>query len=268
MVADPILATHDALPHRPAAIEGVVMHRRNRPVRNAFVYRAFCLRVPLSAIEALPSVGVARNGRALLALNDRDHGPRDGSPLEPWIRTLLAGEGVRADGEVVLHAFPRMLGYVFNPVSFWVCHDQERRVRAVLAEVSNTFGEHHNYLVAHEDGRAIESGETLEARKVFHVSPFCEVVGRYQFRFCFDASRWLARIDYFDADKGGEPLIATSISGAPRPLTRVLARQLLWRYRWFTIGVIARIHWQATKLWLKRVPFVPKPAPLAKLISR
>ena len=101
---------------------------------------------------------------------------------------LLASESVDADGEVVLHAFPRMLGYVFNPVSFWVCHDREGRVRAVLCEVCNTFGEQHNYLLAHPDGRPLVSGETLRARKVLHVSPFCEVKGGYRFRFHFAPS--------------------------------------------------------------------------------
>lgn len=268
MDAEASLPPQAAALRLPSVIEGTVMHRRHRPSSNAFVYAAFCIRVPLSALELLPDAGIARNRRAMLALNDRDHGPRDGSPLEPWIRTLLDREGVPANGEIVLHTFPRVLGYVFNPVSFWVCHDADGRVRAVLAEVSNTFGEHHNYLVAHADRRAIDSGQTLEARKVFHVSPFCEVRGRYRFRFRFAAETWLARIDYFDGEESSDPLLATSISGVARPLTRELTRRLLWRYRWFTAGVIARIHWQAMNLWRKRVPFVPKPAPPATLTSR
>src|SRR3982074_1008899 len=95
----------------------------------------------------------------------------------------LAGQHVSADGEIVLYAFPRMLGYVFNPVSFWVCHDTSGNVRAVLAEVHNTFGETHHYLLADENGRALVSGETLSARKALHVSPFCAVQGHYAFRF-------------------------------------------------------------------------------------
>jgi DUF1365 family protein len=251
----------------PTLVEGHVMHRRTRPVHNAFVYPAFCLRLPLSRLDSLPGLGVARNRYGLLSFHDRDHGARDGSPLEGWIRALLAREGIDAPGEVVLHAFPRMLGYVFNPVSFWVCHDAAGGVAAVLAEVNNTFGERHLYLVAHPDGRAITDGATLRARKVFHVSPFCEVRGHYAFRFHFGADRWLARIDYLD-DDGDAPLIATSISGAVRPLTRKRARALVVRYPAFTLGVVARIHWQAAKLWVKRVPFFAKPAPPASLLSR
>jgi DUF1365 family protein len=153
-----------------------------------------------------------------------------------------------------------MLGYLFNPVSFWLCHDRAGNVRAVLAEVNNTFGEAHNYLLAHEDGRPISEGETLEARKVFHVSPFCEVKGRYRFRFHF-GGRWLARIDYHDHDEIAEPLLATSISGRTSELRPEAVRSLIWRYRWFTLAVIVRIHWQAVRLWARRVPYFSKPEP-------
>jgi DUF1365 family protein len=251
----------------PAIVHGTVMHRRSRPAANAFSYPAFCLRLPLSALDALPARGIARNRAGLVAFADRDHGPRDGSALEPWIRALLARESIAADGEIVLYAFPRMLGYVFNPVSFWVCHDAGWRVRAVLAEVNNTFGESHNYLVAHGDGRPLASGDTLCARKVFHVSPFCEVKGRYAFRFHFGVDRWLARIDYHD-DDNAEPLLATSIGGICEPIARTRVRKLLWRYRWLTLAVVARIHWQAVRLWWKRVPFFRKPAPPAAALTR
>ena len=198
------------------------MHRRTRPAANAFTYPAFCLRLPLSALDTLEAHGVARNRAALVSFHDRDHGAGDGVPLERWIRDLLAAEGVAADGEIVLYAFPRMLGYVFNPVSFWVCHDRGGRVRALLAEVRNTFGERHNYLLAHDDGRPLSSGETLTARKVFHVSPFCEVKGRYAFRFHFAADRWLARIDYSRRRRGDAAARDLDLRphGARRPAPR------------------------------------------------
>ncbi len=243
-----------------ALVEGSIVHRRTRPAANAFTYAAFCLRLPLSALDTLPGRGIARNRFGLVAFHDRDHGAGDGTPLERWARDLLAAEGVVADGEIVLYAFPRVLGYVFNPVSFWVCHDRGGAVRALLAEVCNTFGERHNYLLAHRDGRPLRSGETLTARKVFHVSPFCEVKGRYAFRFHFGADRWLARIDYFDGD-AATPLLETSISGRATPATRAAVRRLPLRYRWYTAGVVMRIHWQALRLWLKRVPFFTKPEP-------
>src|SRR5450631_951827 len=253
-------------PSIPNLVHGKVMHRRLRPVGNQFTYDAFSLALPLSRLADLPRLGLAHNRRALVSFFDRDHGERDGSALEPWIRKLLAAESVAAEGEIVLYAFPRMLGYVFNPVSFWVCHDRENNVRAVLCEVCNTFGEQHNYLLAHPDGCALRSGETLRARKVFHVSPFCEVKGDYRFRFHFAADRWLARIDY--DDDAGDALLETSISGAATPLSRAAVPGLLWRYRWFTLGVILRIHWQAVRLWAKRVPYVAKPQPPLQRTTR
>jgi DUF1365 family protein len=250
-----------------AFIHGEVTHRRMRPARHTFTYPAFCLRLPLSQLDVLDRHGIAHNCRGIVSFHDRDHGPCDGSPLLPWIRALLARERVDADGEIVLHAFPRMLGYVFNPVSFWVCHDAAGAVRAVLCEVRNTFGERHLYLLAGENGAPLASGQTLAARKAFHVSPFCAVAGRYAFRFHFGEGRWLARIDYFDGD-GELPLLETWISGNAEPATSVTARRLPWRYPLFTLGVVARIHWQALKLWTKRVPFFNNPAPPAAPLSR
>jgi len=243
----------------PALLAGCVLHHRHRPTDHAFRYDAFCLRLPLSRLAELAPTAVRWNRRGLVSFHERDHGPRTGSSLDAWLRELLAREGIVADGEIVLHAFPRMLGYVFNPVTFWVCHDRDGRVRAVLAEVNNTFGETHRYLLAHRDGRPLASGETLVAEKNFHVSPFCEVRGRYEFRFHFGADRWLARVDYFD-DASAAPLIATAISGDALPLPR-RALPLFLRYGWFTLGVVARIHWQAWQLWRRRVPFFRKPAP-------
>src|ERR1700681_2730471 len=176
-------------PSIPNLVHGKVMHRRLRPVGNQFAYDAFSLALPLSRLGDLPRLGLAHNRRALVSFFDRDHGARDGSALEPWIRELLAAESVVAEGEIVLYAFPRMLGYVFNPVSFWVCHDRDGAVRAVLCEVCNTFGERHNYLLAHPDGRTLADGESFQSRKAFHVSPFCEVKGDYTFRFHFGPER-------------------------------------------------------------------------------
>jgi len=251
----------------PTIVAGEVMHRRTRPAVNAFTYPAFCLRLPLSQLPALRARGVAWNRRGLVSFHDRDHGPRDGTPLAAWMRQLLAQEQIETSGEIVLYAFPRTLGYVFNPVSFWVCHQADGTVAAVLAEVNNTFGETHHYLLAHPDGKPIKSGETLTARKVFHVSPFCAVNGHYTFRFHFGPGRWLARIDYFDG-VGESVLLETHVSGKEQALTARSTLGLLWRYRWFTLAVVARIHWHALRLWVKRVPFFAKPDPPESLLTR
>ena len=252
---------------------GSVRHARLRPAAHRFAYRSFFLRLPLRALGGAP-IGLrwlASNRFGLFSLHDADHG--DGRPPLAWIESLLARAGIDdAQGEIWLHAFPRVLGYVFNPVSFWLCHRADGALRAVVCEVNNTFGEKHCYVLAHEDGSPLRWGEELVATKAFHVSPFCRVAGRYRFRFMLvhrsgaDAGgRFIARIDHDDADG---PLLLTSIEGRLEPLTDARLLHAFLAYPAFTFGVMARIHWQALKLWLKRVPFFTKPAPPAAVLTR
>jgi DUF1365 family protein len=235
-------------------LTGRVMHRRLRPVQHHFSYGVFFLRLPLTRLE---TAGIPLNRPALASFHFRDHGARDGSHPLAWIRALLAREGIEADGEVWLQCFPRVLGYVFNPVSFWFCEDRDGRLKAVLAEVNNTFGERHAYL--------LRAGSTLEARKMFHVSPFFPVAGHYRFRFEEHEGRRLARIDYLDE---AGPLLYTSISGQPQPLTRARLAVACLIHPFMTFAIMARIHWQALRLWLKRVPFFAKPAAPAEEPTR
>ena len=186
---------------RTRIVFGHVVHRRLRPVRHAFAYPVFFLRVPLSQLDRLGCRWLSVDRWNLFSLARRDFGPRDGSDLERWARAMLGAHGLgAADGEIVLQAFPRMLGYVFIPITTWHCHDRAGLLRAVICEVSNTFGERHNYVVAHADARPIEAGDWLTAKKALHVSPFCEVVGHYRFRFSGGKEAPVARIDYHDAE--------------------------------------------------------------------
>lgn len=230
---------------------GHVMHRRLRPAVNAFVYPVFYVQLPLRDLAAASCAVFSVDKFNLLSFHSKDHGPRDGSPLLPWIEGILARHGLPHEGEIVLQTFPRVLGYVFNPVSFWFCHDRPGRLVAILAEVNNTFGGTCSYLL-HRQGDQLLDGEELHAEKLFHVSPFNVVEGGYRFRFHLERAVQLARIDYDDAE--GE-LLLTSISGKPSPWsTRALLACFL-RMPLLTLGVMARIHWQALKLYLKRVPF-------------
>jgi len=247
-------------------VGGAVVHRRLRPVEHRFAYRVFFLRLRLSALEAATNAFFSLNRFNLASFHYRDHGARDGTHPLIWIRALLAREELHAaDGEIWLQCFPRVLGYVFNPVSFWFCHDCGGRLRAILAEVSNTFGEHHGYLLAHPDGRPIEDGEELASRKVFHVSPFFPVAGRYAFRFSSSGGLRQAHIDY--GDETG-PLLLTSVCGRSEPLTAAGLLRAVATRPLMTLGVIARIHWQALRLWMKRVPFFCKPEPPRQDITR
>jgi uncharacterized protein len=245
---------------------GEVMHSRLRPQRNRFRYPVFFLRFRVDRIDASRTRLLSVDRWNLFSLQRRDHGARDGSDLDAWIRRLLQAEGIRTvDGEIWLQTFPRVLGYVFNPISFWLCCDRQRRLRAVLCEVSNTFGERHNYLLAHADERPLEPGDRLTARKVFHVSPFCEVRGSYRFQFGIAPDACAIRIEY---DDGDGMLLATSVHGRAQPLTDARLLRAFVRYPWMTLAVIARIHWQALRLWRKGVPFFSKPVPPAQGTTR
>jgi DUF1365 family protein len=208
------------------------------------------------------------NRSGLLSFFDTDHGdgrqPENGGALA-WIEELLESENIHdANGEIWLQTFPRVLGYTFKPVSFWYCHRPDNSLAAILAEVHNTFGERHCYLLPEP-----KFGRTEHAHKIFHVSPFCDVKGEYEFRFMRTlqegAERVVARVDHGD-DNG--PLIQTSISGVLQPATRAEIRRTFWRYPLFTFAVMLRIHWHALLLWLKRVPFFSKPEPPSELVSR
>lgn len=235
----------------PQLFLGHVMHRRLRPAVNAFVYPVFYVRLPVRDMASAQCAIFSVDRRNLLSFQTRDHGPRDGSPLLPWIEGLLAEHGLPGDGGIVLQTFPRVLGFVFNPVSFWYCHDSSGRLIAILAEVNNTFGGTHSYLL-HRRGEPLADGEELHAEKLFHVSPFNEVTGSYRFHFRAERAVQQARIDYADADG---VLLLTAISGKAHPWsTRALLGAFL-RMPFLTLGVVVRIHWQALKLWLKGVPF-------------
>ncbi|WP_373992014.1 DUF1365 domain-containing protein [Duganella sp. BuS-21] len=232
-------------------VHGHVVHARLRPALHRFVYPLFYVRLNLARLDACNSRWFGVDRWRPLAIRRRDYGPRDGSSLELWMRALLREHGITADGEIWLQTFPRVAGYVFNPVNFWQCHAADGRLAAVLAEVNNTFGETHRYLLRIDDGMSVA------AVKQMHVSPFCAVQGHYRFRFRLGGASHSIGIDYHDDDG---LLLRTAVSGHPAPMTDRAIFGALCRYPLLGIGIVARIHWQALRLWLKRVPFFSKPA--------
>src|SRR5271165_1651037 len=136
-------------------IRGHVMHERLRPLRNRFVYPVFYLRLDLARLHEIESAWFGIDRWRPVSIRIRDYGPRDGSDLASWMRATLAGVGIAADGPIWLQTFPRIFGFVFNPVSFWHCYDKQEKLRAVLAEVNNTFGETHRYLLTANDDACI-----------------------------------------------------------------------------------------------------------------
>lgn len=237
---------------------GTVLHHRHRPVRHTFSYPLFAVELDVDDLASVPrALAVDRPG--WLGFRSADHGPRDGSPLGPWIRRLLADHGMaRADGRITLLTMPRLFGYLFNPVSFWFCHDRQGALCAVVAEVNNTFGEHHNYLVRRHDRGPIQPGDLLPAQKVFHVSPFLEVSGDYRFRFVRGDGRLQVAIGH---DQEQVRVLSTSLAGGLAPLTGAGLRRACARLPLQTFAVTARIHWHALRLWLKGVTVHGKPVP-------
>lgn len=241
---------------------GQVFHRRLRPREHAFAYPSYFLWLPMRSLRAEPCAALNRNGRGWLSFHDADHG--DGGPdALAWLEQLLATEGVNdADGEVWLQTYPRVLGHVFKPVSFWICERADGSLAAIVVEVNNTFGERHCYLL---NGPDLDWGREQVASKVFHVSPFCRVEGRYRFRFLRRDAHVLSCVDH-DDDTG--PLLITSLAGRLEPLTARGARRAFFAMPALTMMIVARIHWQALKLALKRVPFFSKPQPPERFVTR
>ncbi|RUS60129.1 DUF1365 domain-containing protein [Pseudorhodobacter sp. E13] len=244
-------------------IAGETFHGRRGAVQNAFRYGVDYV---LLDMESGTGPGLfSRNRSNLTSLWDRDHGgaPKAGRGVE-WLREVLAAHGLPGGDKVQLLAQPRVLGHVFNPVSFWLCHDAAGDLRVVVAEVNNTFGDRHSYLCHRPDLAPITREDRITAQKIFHVSPFQPVSGAYEFRFDITPDRIGIWIDYTQGNGG---LIAT-LTGPRKPLTN---RAILWACLCRPFGsrrVLTLIHWQALKLWIKRAPFFTRPEPPEQDVSR
>ncbi|MCV6598503.1 MAG: DUF1365 domain-containing protein [Mangrovicoccus sp.] len=245
-------------------IDGQTYHGRHGKVQNAFTYS-----VDYLLLDPETSRGpwlFSRNRANLTSLQDRDHGgPKGAGRGVAWAREVLAEHGLdQAQGQILLLAQPRLLGHVFNPVSFWLCHDTDGALRAVIAEVSNTFGDRHSYLCHHADQRPIAPQDTLEARKIFHVSPFQPIAGGYRFNFEITAKKIDIRIDF---RHGQERLVAT-LAGPRRPLSNRIVILAALRRPFGARRVLGLIHWQAFKLWWKGAPWHVRPEPPREEITR
>jgi hypothetical protein len=245
-------------------IAGRTWHGRRGATRNAFAYGVDYLLLDAEAPVTAPRL-FGRNRAALTAIWDRDHGGPPGQGRgAAWVRQVLAAQGIGLTGRIDLLAQPRVLGHVFNPVSFWLIHDGAGVLRAVIAEVTNTFGDRHSYLCAHDDLRPITRHETLSARKLMHVSPFQPVAGVYTFCFDITPQAIAIRIDYAEGQGG----VVATLTGPRRPLTTSGLLGAALRRPLGSRRVLALIHWQALKLWWKGAAYRPRPAPPPTEVSR
>lgn len=240
-----------------ALYRGTVVHRRHKPAPHRLAYSVFMLLLDLDELPALArrSRLFAHNRFAPLAFYDRDHGDGSGAPLRPQIEARLAAAGIDiAGGPIRVLCLPRVLGYVFNPLSVFYCYRPDGSLAAVLYEVSNTFGERHGYLLPATAG---SDGLIRQAcPKRFHVSPFIGMEAHYAFRLLPPGERVAVAIHETDAEG---PLLDASFTGRRAPLTERTLASVLLRFPLLTLKVIAAIHWEALKLWRKGVPLHPRP---------
>ena len=245
-------------------IQGQTFHGRKGGIRNAFRYSIDYVLLDAEAEVAPPRL-FGRNRSGLASLHDTDHGgsPGHGKGAQ-WVREVLSEHQVPQPAKIMLLAQPRFWGHVFNPVSFWLCHDETGALYAVISEVTNTFGERHSYLCHNADFGPIHAEDRLQARKIFYVSPFQPIEGGYEFRFDIRPNKIGIWIDY-EQENGG--LIATLV-GDRVPLTNSGLARAAFRRPFGSRRVLALIHWQALKLWWKGAKYKVRPAPPEREVSQ
>ncbi len=232
---------------------GNVIHKRLRPRPHALRYRVFSMLVDLDALPELDRSFrlFSVNRRNVFSFHERDHGPGETSGLAAHVRQLLDEGGVRVDaeGRILLLSYPRMLGYVFNPISVYYCLDRSGGAQAIVYEVNNTWGERHSYVVpvtGSDDGLHAQSSV-----KRMHVSPFASPHGIYHFQVTEPGVRVTVGVRLSDQDGA---LIKTHFTGEGEAASDRRLLSLLWRFPLMTWKVMAGIHWEALKLWLKGIP--------------
>ena len=246
-----------------AIYRATVMHRRFLPRGHRFTYRVY---YGLFDLAELPDLdrrvrGFGFNRAAPLAFHEADHGPRDGSPLRPWLEAALAEADIDLEGGPVrILAMPRVLGHVFNPIAVWFAYGPREDLRAVLYEVSNTFGDRLSYLCPVAAG-ATDAAGTIRHRfaKQLHVSPFIGMEAAYDFRTLPPAERIALLIREVEA---GEHVLTATLVGSRRPFSTGELWRAFIAHPLVTLKVVAAIHAEAFRLWTKRAPYrrrVPGP---------
>ncbi|PIO98094.1 DUF1365 domain-containing protein [Pleomorphomonas carboxyditropha] len=241
----------------PALYVGEVLHRRLRPAVHSLRYGIYMFHADLDRLDRLHRASrlMSVNGRNVLSFHEADHGPAGEGTLAERMRRLARERGLAWDGaEIALIAMPRLLGFVFNPLSIYFCRDADGRLSSIVYEVRNTFGGMHHYArdVAPETAGTIHQA----AEKAFYVSPFLPMEMRYRFHVKPPSDRFTIAIEDHDGDG---LMLTASMSLTRRALDDRAIARLLVRFPLMTLKVVAAIHWEALKLWLKRIPFHARP---------
>ena len=241
---------------------GEVMHQRLRPFGHRLAYRVFSLLVDLDRLDELDRMSplFSVDAANLVAFRQSDH-VAEGS-VRAHADRLLAQAGLdRPAARILLLCYPRIFGYVFNPISVYFAYDDADVLVALIYAVRNTFGEKHTYVARIEPGDMSDAGVRQTRRKLFHVSPFVGMDARYHFHVLPPGETVRLRINETEA---GEPLLAASFGGSVAQLNSAALTACLLKIPLMTWKITAGIHWEALKLWLKGARFhrsPPAPAP-------
>jgi DUF1365 family protein len=238
---------------------GEVMHARLKPIGHRFSYRVMSLLIDLDRLDAAdrqsPLFGV--NRAALYGFHEADHGRRDGSSLRGYVEACAAEHGIDlTGGRVLLLCYPRLLGFTFNPLSVYFCHAAGGELVLLIYEVRNTLGDIHAYVLPVRPGELGPAGIRQQQEKLFYVSPFVEMAMRYHFRVSPPGHNVKLRI--LEADREG-PLLSATFNGRRRALTTAALLRAFFALPLVTLKIVAAIHWEALRLWLKGAPLVPRP---------
>jgi len=248
-----------------AIYTGLLRHRRYRPRRHEFAYRLFMAYLDVDRLPELMRVSpfASYNRWNWATFDERDHLGDPSRPLRERLAADAAAHGLALPGgPIFLLTHLRYLGYVFNPVSFFYCHDRDGRLELVLAEVNNTFGETHRYWLPAGAGGARDRVRRHTAAKRMHVSPFMPMALDYDFVLTEPADRLVVRMRTIDAEQaaGGTPLFDAALALDRQPWSARSLHRALARHPWMTAKIIGAIHWEALKLFLKKAPVYTHPA--------
>ncbi len=243
--------------------EARLVHVRTRPVAHRFEYPVWQMLGDLDELAELDRRVrlFSHNRMNLVALHDRDHaGAGEGRGLRAALSEFLAANGIASDGRwrFLLLTHARVLGYVFNPVTFTYCHGPDGALVCVVAEVRNTFGKVHRYLLDERARVDVTHGVAYDVDKLLHVSPFFDLELGYRFHFRALDQRLDVAMDV--TPPGRDLVFHARLAGERRPFSDATLARLCLRYPLSTLQVTARIHWQALRLWLRGASFHAEPA--------
>lgn len=237
---------------------GDVMHARLKPMGHRFSYRVMSLLIDLDQLEKAdnqsPLFGV--NRAALYSFRESDHGDRDGTSLRGYVRRSASELGIDlSGGRIQLLCYPRLFGYTFNPLSVYFCYRAGGELALMIYEVRNTFGDIHPYVLPVLSGEISDAGVRQQQNKLFYVSPFIEMAMRYHFRVSPPGEAVKIRILETD---GEGPLLAATFNGRRQELTTGSLLKSFFSLPLVTFKILAAIHWEGLRLWIKGARLVPR----------